>query len=224
MSAKQERVLHVLRRLSRETKRGLYEGAPVYRGPIEGQRTPFRTLVGCLISTRTRDEQTTRICERLFAVAPTAETIARLSEPRLEKLLYGAGFYRQKAKQLKKLAKQIIEKGDVPRTREALMTLPGIGPKCANIVMASCFGAPAIAVDTHVHRISNRLGWVETVTPEKTEIALTPLVPARWRRRVNKMLVAHGQLVCRPIGPKCDLCSLDELCPRRGLDSTRKGG
>jgi endonuclease-3 len=180
--------------------------------------------VGCLISTRTRDEQTTRICGRLFAVAPTAQKIARLSEARLEKLLYGAGFYRQKTKQLKKLAHMVVEKGDVPRTREELMTLPGIGPKCANIVMASCFGAPAIAVDTHVHRISNRLGWVETVTPEKTEDALTPIVPTRWRRRVNKMLVAHGQLICRPIGPKCNLCSLNELCPRRGVDSTPPGG
>jgi endonuclease-3 len=158
----------------------------------------------------------------LFGVAPTAEKLARLSEARLEKLLYGAGFYRQKAKQLKRLAAILVERGDVPRTREELVKLPGIGPKCANIVMASCFGAPAIAVDTHVHRISNRLGWVRTSTPEKTEERLTKLVPARWRRRVNKMLVAHGQLICRPIGPKCEDCSINGLCARRGVRPNRR--
>jgi endonuclease-3 len=158
-----------------------------------------------------------KVCERLFAVAPSAEELGRLSEARLEKLLFGAGFFRQKAKQLKKLARVLVEKGDVPRTREELVRLPGIGPKCANIVMASCFNAPAIAVDTHVHRISNRLGWVETTTPAETEEALTRLVPTRWRRRVNKMLVAHGQLICRPIGPKCKVCVIEDLCARRGV-------
>jgi endonuclease-3 len=215
---KEERVLRVLRILSLETRRGRYEAAPVYRGPIEGQRTAFRTVVGCLISTRTRDEQTTRICGRLFAAAPTAEKLARLPEARLEKLLYGAGFYRQKAKQLKMLAQILVERGDVPRTREELMKLPGIGPKCANIVMASCFGVPVIAVDTHVHRISNRLGWVRSSTPEMTEQSLMILIPSRWRRRVNKMLVAHGQLVCKPIRPHCEECSISRLCKRRGVN------
>jgi endonuclease-3 len=160
----------------------------------------------------------------LFAVAPTAQKLARLPDARLEKLLYGAGFYRQKAKQLKKLAEILVERGEVPRTREELMKLPGIGPKCANIVLASCFGAPAIAVDTHVHRISNRMDWVRTSTPEKTEERLTKLVPARWRRRVNKMLVAHGQLICRPIGPKCEECSISGLCGRRGVKPIRRSG
>jgi endonuclease-3 len=153
----------------------------------------------------------------LFEVAPSPEALVRLSEARLAKLLYGAGFYRQKAKHLKLLAGMLVEKGEVPRTRKELMELPGIGPKCANIVMASCYGAPSIAVDTHVHRISNRLDWVRTTTPEKTEEVLTKLVPIRWRRRVNVLLVAHGQVICRPIGPRCTDCPVSEFCPRRGV-------
>jgi endonuclease-3 len=211
--------VHVLRRLARETGRGRYAAAPVYQGPIEGRETPFQTLVSCLISTRTRDQQTTRICRRLFTVAPTAEKLAELSQARLAKILYGAGFYRQKAKQLRRLARLVIERGGVPRTKAELIELPGIGPKCANIVLASSFGAPAIAVDTHVHRISNRLGWVRTQSPQQTEVRLTPKVPLRWRRRVNVLLVAHGQLVCKPIGPRCPKCVLLSLCARRGLGS-----
>ncbi len=217
MSGESERITEVLRTLSLETRRGRYKSAPVYQGPIEGAKTPFRTLVGCLISTRTRDEQTTRVCERLFGVAPTPEALARLSEEKIERLLYGAGFYRQKAKHLKKLAEIIVDRGEVPRTREELTGLPGIGPKCANIVLATCFGRPAIAVDTHVHRISNRLGWVRTKTPEKTEGALVDIVPVRWRRRLNLLLVSHGQLVCRPVGPRCTSCTVEELCERRGV-------
>jgi endonuclease-3 len=173
--------------------------------------------VGCLISTRTRDEQTSAICNRLFKVAASPQGILKLSAARLERILYGAGFYRQKTKQLKKLARILIEKGGVPRTREELLEIPGIGPKCANIVLASAFGRPVIAVDTHVHRISNRMGWVKTATPEKTESALTPKVPVRWRRRVNVLLVAHGQLVCKPLGPRCGECSVYDLCGRRGI-------
>ena len=206
----------VLRILSRDTRRGRYASAPVYQG-IWGERTPFQTLVACLISTRTRDEQTLRISNNLFEVAPSPEALVALSEARLSRILYGAGFYRQKAKQLRAIASRLIEEGEVPRTIEGLLSLPGIGPKCANLVLATCFGAPRIAVDTHVHRISNRLGWVRTATPEKTESALTPLVPVRWRRRVNVMLVAHGQLVCKPIGPLCDECRIYTLCNRRGV-------
>jgi endonuclease-3 len=175
-------------------------------------------LVSCLVSQRVRDEQTTEVCRKIFAVATTPHELKALPTRRLERMLYGAGFYRQKARTLKALARAILDRGgDVPDTREELEALPGIGPKCANLVLAHCFGKPAVAVDTHVHRISNRLDWVRTKTPEKTETTLTPLVPMRWRARVNVLLVAHGQLVCRPIGPKCDACSVAELCPRRGL-------
>ena len=222
MDRRHRRVVEVLRSLARETRRGRYAKAPVYLGPNEKRASPFRTLVSCLISTRTRDEQTARICGRLFAIAPSPQALLRVSEHRLGGILYGAGFYRQKARQLRALARDLIARGGgVPRTREELLELPGIGPKCANLVLANSFGAPHIAVDTHVHRIANRLGWVRTETPEKTEARLTPRVPTRWRRRVNALLVAHGQLVCRPIGPRCGECPVVGLCQRRGVLTAR---
>ena len=214
-SSQTDRVTEVLRILSRKTRTRRYARAPVYQS--SAQTTPFQTLVGCLISQRVRDSVTARICSDLFAVAPTEEALARLSRRRLEAILRPAGFYRTKAKHLHALAKKVVELGEVPQTREGLLALPGIGPKCANIVLASCFRAPLIAVDTHVHRISNRLGWVRTRTPERTEAALTPLVPVRWRPRVNRLLVAHGQVVCKPVGPRCLECPIDHLCERRGV-------
>ncbi len=216
--ARQERIVAVLRKLASETRKGRYRGAPVYGGPFSTNRSPFLELVSCLVSQRVRDEQTTRVCAKIFAEATTPEELRRLPLRRLERLLYGAGFYRQKARTLHALSDAIMERGGVvPRTREGLTELPGIGPKCANLVLAHCFGKPTIAVDTHVHRISNRLDWVRTKTPEKTEARLTPHVPVRWRGRVNLLLVAHGQLVCRPIGPKCERCAVQPLCPRRGV-------
>lgn len=220
---REERVVEVLRRLALETRRGRYRAAPVYQGPVESSPSPFLELVSCLVSQRVRDQQTTRICAELFRWARTPEELARLPLARLERILYGAGFYRQKAKKLRALAREVLERGGVPETREELMRLSGIGPKCANLVLANCFGRPRIAVDTHVHRISNRMDWVRTATPERTEATLTPLVPIRWRRRVNVLLVAHGQLVCRPVGPRCEECAISGLCRRRSVGSSARG-
>ena len=196
---------------------------PCTRGPFSHRASPFMELVSCLVSQRTRDEQTTEVCRRIFAEATTPEALEALPTRKLERMLYGAGFYRQKARTLKALSRAVLDGGGkVPDTREGLEALPGIGPKCANLILAHCFGKPAVAVDIHVHRISNRLDWVRTKTPEKTEKTLTPLVPTRWRARVNILLVAHGQLVCRPIGPKCDQCSIAKHCPRRGARPSLK--
>lgn len=212
-------VVPILRILGAETRRGRYRSAAIYRGPIEGQPTPFRTLVGCLISQRARDEQTARICQHLFAEANSPEAILAMPQARLRSILYGSGFYRTKARRLRAMCAALVARGgDVPRTQEDLLRLPGIGLKCANLVMAKCFGAPRIAVDTHVHRISNRVGWVRTRNPEQTERALTPLVPVRWRRRVNALLVAHGQTICKPVGPRCGGCPVRRLCPSRDLE------
>jgi endonuclease-3 len=212
-------VVETLRILAAETRRGRYRDAAVYRGPIEGQPTPFRALVGCLISQRARDEQTAKICERLFAEADTPGRILAIPPRRLRAILYGSGFYRTKARRLREICRALVASGRVPPSREELLRLPGIGPKCANLVLAKCFGEPRIAVDTHVHRISNRFRWVRTKTPEKTEAALTPRVPVAWRRRVNALLVAHGQTICKPIGPRCNECPVRRLCPSRHLGS-----
>lgn len=217
---RETRIVEVLKTLSRETKKGRYREAPVYAGPFTHKSSPFMELVSCLVSQRVRDEQTTEVCRKIFAVATTPQELKALPTRRLERMLYGAGFFRQKARTLKALSQAILDRGGtVPRTREGLEALPGIGPKCANLILANCFGQPAVAVDTHVHRISNRLDWVRTKTPERTESTLTPLVPTRWRARVNVLMVAHGQLVCRPIGPKCEQCSVAALCPRRGVQN-----
>jgi endonuclease-3 len=210
-----ERVVAVLKALSRETRRGRYRSAPVF--DFIDERSPFQALVSCLVSQRARDEQTTRICKALFDVARTPGEMWSVPIAKLERLLYGGGFYRQKARTLRALAGAVLDHG-IPETKEGLMKLPGIGPKCANLVLANCFGKGAIAVDTHVHRISNRLGWVRTTTPEKTEAALMKLVPPRWRGRVNVLLVAHGQLVCRPVGPRCGDCAVSKWCRRRGVE------
>ena len=209
-------VTSVLQILSHETRYGRYEAAPVYRG-FERERSPFLKLISCLVSQRVRDEQTAKICAGIFDEAKTPEAMLSLSLKRLEQLLYGAGFYRQKAKYIHLIAQAVLEQGGVPDTREGLMGLPGIGPKCANIVLAGCFGHPVIAVDTHVHRISNRIGWVRTKSPDKTEVSLTSLVPERWRQRVNILLVAHGQLVCKPITPLCAICAVETHCEKRGV-------
>jgi endonuclease III len=217
---REERVVAVLRRLTLDTRAGRYRSAPVYQGPFEGHdgvRAPFLELVSCLVSQRVRDQQTIRICAELFRWASTPEELARLPLSRLERILHPAGFYHQKARQLRALAREVLARGGVPRTRDGLMSLTGIGPKCANLVLANCFGKPQIAVDTHVHRISNRMDWVRTTTPEATEAKLTPIVPTRWRRRVNVLLVAHGQLVCRPVGPRCGECAVSEWCRRRSV-------
>ncbi len=218
MKPREERLLSVLRRLSRETRRGRYRTAPVYQGNPETASSPFLELVSCLVSQRVRDEQTTRVCAELFRVARTPQEFFSLPLKELQRILRPAGFYRQKSRQLRALSRAVIERGGmVPRTKEELMELPGIGPKCANLVLANSFSKPAIAVDTHVHRISNRMGWVSSATPERTEELLTPLVPVRWRSRVNALLVAHGQLVCRPIGPRCPECAVAEWCLRRSV-------
>ena len=187
------------------------------------KRTPFRVLVSCILSTRTQDPVTAEASARLFDVADDAAGLARLRPARIEKLIYPVGFYRTKAKLLPDVARILLERwqGRVPDTLEELVELPGVGRKVANIVLSKGFGVPAIAVDTHVHRISNRLGLVRTRTPEKTERSLARKLPERYWIEWNYLLVAHGQTVCRPIGPKCDECPVSRWCRRVGVRTSR---
>ncbi|NOZ82413.1 MAG: endonuclease III [Euryarchaeota archaeon] len=188
--------------------------APVYEFR-KHVSTPFRALVAVLLSSRTRDETTLRAVKRLFRRAETPEALLALSEQELEELIYPVGFYRSKAKKLRELARVLLEKhgGKVPESFEELVRLPGIGRKSANVVLSGTFGKSAIAVDTHVHRISNRLGIVSTSSPEETEAQLHRLVPEELKPRLNLAFVAFGQTVCRPVKPLCGACPLAGVCP-----------
>ncbi len=184
---------------------------------------PWRVLVGAVLSTRTRDQVTAEVVERFIARVPDVRQLAQLSAGEVAELIYPVGFYRTKAKLLVALAKVITEKwgGRVPATREGLLSLPGVGPKVANIVLARCFGVPVIAVDTHVHRISNRLGLVRTKTPGQTEKRLYQFFPRGYRAEWNHLLVALGQTVCLPRLPRCAVCPITRFCLKRGTRAGR---
>lgn len=177
-----------------------------------------------MISLRTKDEVTSSASERLFAVADTPEKIANLQPEQVSKLIYPAGFYRTKAKSIVESARIIVEhhKGRVPNTRDLLIELPGVGVKTANLTLNLGFGIEAICVDTHVHRISNRLGWIKTTTPDASESALEKVLPKGKWIEVNTLFVGYGQRVCVPVSPKCDSeCSLEPSCPKVGVTKHR---
>lgn len=184
------------------------------------KKDPFQILISALLSARTQDATTLAASTRLFAKAPTAEAVSRLRVPQIEKLIYPVSFYRNKAVFVKDAATMIVREfgGTVPRTMDELMTLPGVGRKTANLVMILAFkGDENICVDIHVHRISNRLGWVQTRTPEETEQALYKTLDRQWWPIVNLYLVTWGQNMCRPVYPRCGSCALIKVCKRVGV-------
>jgi len=189
-----------------------------YLKDIFHKKDPFRILVSCILSTRTKDAITERATKRLFEVADTPFKIAKLSLRHLQNLIYPVGFYHNKAKILLDLNKKIIKdfKGKVPASKEDLLKLKRVGEKCANLVLGLGFKIPSICVDTHVHRISNRLGWVETKTPFATAKDLKKIIPQKYWIKLNTLLVAFGQNICKPISPLCSKCKVDKnnLCPK----------
>jgi endonuclease-3 len=196
---------------------------PTTLAEVERRRDPFRILVACVISLRTKDEVTAQASARLFAVAATPESVSGLAERRIAKLIFPAGFYNIKARQIREIARRVRREhgGRVPADREALLALPGVGRKTANLVLGLGFRIPAICVDTHVHRISNRLGLVRTKTPEQTEHALEKVLPQSLWIEINDLLVTFGQNVCQPVSPWCSTCPLAERCPRVGVTRSR---
>ena len=212
-------VSRVMRRLAREID-GMDIPA-VEKISSEHAEDPFRVLIGTLLSARTQDQTTHAASTRLFQAAPTPEAMAALPVKRLEKLIYPVGFYRNKAKFVKAAAAAIVDRfgGHVPASLDEMVTLPGVGRKTANLVMIIAFqSADHICVDTHVHRISNRLGWVSTADPEETEQALYAAVERRWWALLNRYLVTWGQNVCRPVYPRCGACAINPDCPQIGVE------
>lgn len=189
----------------------------------EKLRDPFRILISTMISLRTKDEVTLAASARLFAQAETPEQMCKLSEETIAELIYPAGFYKTKAGNIKKTAEILRWEygGSVPDSEEALLALPGVGRKTANLVLNLGFGIDAICVDTHVHRISNRLGLVETKIPEETERELMKVLPKKYWIEINELLVNFGQQVCTPQSPFCSRCLLADMCPRTGVERSR---
>jgi len=189
----------------------------------ETARDPFRILIGCLLSLRTKDETTGPASARLFALADTPAGILALPARTIERAIFPVGFYRTKARVLHRVCRDLIERfdGRVPSHLDDLLTLHGVGRKTANLVVTFAFGLPGICVDTHVHRISNRLGWIRTRTPAHTEAALRQRLPRRHWIGLNDLLVSFGQNLCRPTSPHCSCCPVQDLCPRVGVQRSR---
>ena len=211
------KMLRILRRQSEKWD------APIISLMAQQKEDPFLTLIGCILSLRTKDEVTALACERLFAKARTPEAMLALAPKTLEKLIYPVGFYRTKARVIRGICRDLIDKfaGDVPDDIDDLLTLNGVGRKTANLVVTQAFRKPGICVDTHVHRISNRWGLVASKTPDKTEMALREVLPRRHWIDYNTILVAFGQTICQPVSPWCSRCPIAAECPKIGVVHSR---
>lgn len=186
-------------------------------------KEPFKVLICCLLSLRSLDAVTMPSCSRLFREADTPKAMLELPEERLLALIYPVRFYENKVQILRHVCQTLLERfgGQVPDTLEALESIKGVGLKTANLVLSLGFGKPAIAVDTHVHRICNRLGYVSTKTPEKTEEILREKLPLPYWNMINRVMVRHGQEICRPIRPKCPVCPVNMYCMKVGVEKNR---
>jgi endonuclease-3 len=217
------RIRAVMRRLARAID-GLEEPA-IEKIAEDQQADPFQVLIATMLSAQTKDAVTHAASTRLFRVARTPRTMAKLRVKEIERLIYPVSFYRNKAVHLQRTCGQILSRygGAVPKTMEELLTLPGVGRKTANLVLILAHRSPDnICVDTHVHRISNRLGWVRTRTPDETEHALYGAAHRQWWPLINLYLVTWGQNVCRPVYPLCGSCVLFDLCPKIGVTKVGK--
>ncbi len=186
-------------------------------------RDPFKVLVSCILSLRTQDKTTGEASERLFALAPDVKTMSQLSIIDIEKAIYPVGFYRTKAVRIFDLCNLLIKdyKSRVPDDLDELLKLKGVGRKTANLVITLGYQKPGICVDTHVHRITNRWGYVHTSTPDKTEFALREKLPTKYWLEINALLVGFGQGLCKPISPICNECRISRFCDRVGVQSYR---
>lgn len=206
----------------------LSEAVKIWPSPavtIVSQREgdPFKVLISCILSLRTQDKTTGAASERLFALAPDPARLAGLPIEVIEEAIYPVGFYRNKARVIRDISLVLLEEyeGRVPNDLDELLTLKGVGRKTANLVVTLGFGKPGICVDTHVHRIMNRLGYVRTATPEETEHVLRGKLPIEYWIIINDLLVTFGQNQCTPVSPKCSTCPLSSLCPRLGVLKSR---
>ena len=184
---------------------------------------PWAVLISTIISLRTKDEVTIAASQRLLQKAPSPAELNKMNKAAVEKLIYPAGFFRNKAGSLKKIASILLEQygGKVPSSMDALLALPGVGRKTANLVLTEAFDLEGLCVDIHVHRISNRLGWLSSKDPDQTEMILREIMPRKYWKRINFLLVIYGQKLCRPLSPYCSACVIAEHCTRNGVGRSR---
>ena len=216
-----QRDIHAALRVLRREVRQWPE--PVIGVVARDSRDPFRILITCLLSLRTKDRTTAEAGRRLFALAADPASMGRLSQRKLERTIYPVGFYRTKAKQIRGICKRLLGDfgGRTPDSIEALLTLPGVGRKTANLVVTVGYRKPGICVDVHVHRISNRWGYIRTNTPEESEEALRNTLPAQYWITYNDLLVPFGQNICQPLSPWCSRCRITKYCERVGVARSR---
>ncbi len=184
---------------------------------------PFKILISCLLSLRTKDENTEKVTKKLFSVVRTPKQLVKMPVKKLEKLIYSSGHYKKKARTLKHVSKVLIKKykGKVPDSKEELLSIKGIGPKTANIVLNFAYGKPCLPIDTHCHRIPNRLGWVKTKKADKTEEELVKILPKKYWKEINSLFILHGKTICVPISPFCSACPVYDYCERTGVKRSR---
>jgi len=213
-------IIQVLQILKKEYPRW---NAPVVTLIAQRSKDPFQILISTLLSLRTKDDVTTQASKRLFEKAHTPQQMLMLKTSEIQHLIYPVGFYKRKTKTILKVSRILTKQynGEVPDELDALLNFPGVGRKTANLVITLGFGKPGICVDTHVHRISNRLGYVCTKTPEKTEMALREKLPKKWWIPYNDIFVAFGQILCRPISPWCSRCPVAMFCEKVGIKNHR---
>jgi endonuclease-3 len=215
-----QEIHHAIRILRREVPKW---NTPIVTLMAETYRSPFRVLISCILSLRTQDATTAKASHRLFAVADSPKAMLKLTAKKIERLIYPVGFYKTKAKNILDICATMIDQygGKVPDEIDELLKLKGVGRKTANLVVTLGYHKPGICVDTHVHRISNRWGYVQTKTPEKTESALRQKLPKRYWIEYNDLLVSFGQHLCRPISPLCSQCPVQQYCRRVGVTMRR---
>lgn len=211
---------HVMAALREECRQW---ATPAVTVIAEQLKSPFTVLVSCIISLRTKDAVTAAASARLFERARTPETMLDLAEDEIAALIFPAGFYRTKARQIKSICQRLVDQfaGVVPAQLDQLLTLPGVGRKTANLVVTLGYAQPGICVDTHVHRITNRWGYVATRTPDQTEMALRATLPPEYWIEINDLLVCYGQNRCVPVSPFCSACRLSQWCERVGVERNR---
>ena len=216
-SAAQERVIRALRKAVRSFP------LPIVSAVALKKKDPYLILISCILSLRTRDKTAAEASARLFRKAESPSAMFELGRAAVQKLIYPVGFYRVKASAIIRMSRKILDEhaGKVPRTIDGLLALPGVGRKTANLVLGLGYHIPAICVDTHVHRISNRLGWVKTRSPEETEYALQKFLTRKYWIEINELLVIYGQNICQPVSPWCSRCVIRPQCPRIGVSTSR---